>query len=75
MAPRTTGLGEINHYAVFSRCQTDPGPAWLLGPQVWGKLTTTQFYLGVKQNPGPAWLLGPQAWGKLTTTQFYLCVK
>ena len=45
----------------------NPSPAWLLGPQAWGKLTAIQFYLSVKQNPGPAWLLGPLAWGKLIT--------
>ena len=26
----------------------NPSPAWLLGPQAWGKLTTTRFYLSVK---------------------------
>ena len=34
-------------------------PAWLLGPQEWGKFTTAQFLLSVKQNPSLAWLLGP----------------
>ena len=38
MAPQTTDLGEIITYAIYTSFKQNLSPAWLLGPQTWGKL-------------------------------------
>ena len=40
VAPRTTGLGEIKYLHIYSSIKQNLSPAWLLGPQAYGKFIT-----------------------------------
>ena len=49
------------------------GYAWLLEPQILGKLIFLVISLSIKQNLSHAWLLGPHALGKFILHGIYKC--
>ena len=49
------------HFTIYLSIKQNLSYAWLLGPQVLGKLISIDIYLSIKQNLNYAWLIGPQA--------------